>query len=129
MRIYLAAGWFSEEQEQARLEVLSVLKTLVCDFYSPKDHGEGVTDEVFQKNLDYVSTADYIVASTEGKDMGTLFECGYAFRANVPIIYYFRGSSLNLMLAKSAYAVCHSPDDLLRFLKSPTYRPYIGDME
>ena len=46
-------------------------------------------------------------AVTNGKDMGTLFECGYAFANKIPLIYFAEGldGQFNLMLARSAVAV------------------------
>jgi len=126
MKIYLAAGWFSKEQEEARLEILTTLVKGKYDFYSPKEHGlfiPGETDpkEVFDTNVSQIRNCDLIVASTEGKDMGTLFECGMAYVFKKPVIYYWRNADrfpLNLMLSASALYIATDTDRLLGKLDS-----------
>jgi nucleoside 2-deoxyribosyltransferase len=115
LMIYLAAGWFSHEQEQARQEIYDSLKSLGFKFYSPKEDclyrpgGIVSSFEVFKENIQQIAHADFVVASTEGKDMGTLFECGVAYQMRKPIIYYFKSEGkFNLMLAESAIAVCQT---------------------
>ena len=123
MRAYIAAGWFTDEQEAARLEVLRALKVAKIPAYSPKDDllfvpGNDPYD-VFNANVYEIRSCDFMVASTEGKDMGTLFECGYAYGAGIPIIYYYTGTGpFNLMLSCSAFCVASNYSDLVKILKS-----------
>lgn len=124
MKIYLASGWFSPEQEQARQEVLQVCETLKLDYYSPKERLQyGVhnmsQEEVFMTNLSEILKADLVIASTEGKDMGTLFECGYAYGRKIPIIYYYKYTdNFNLMLGQSGKAVLTNPYDLSLYIRA-----------
>lgn len=141
MKAYLASGWFTEEQEQARLEVLAALKDAGIDVYSPKEDllyvpGQTEAHEVFSENIMQLSSADLVVASTEGKDMGTIFECGAAFVLNVPIVYYYKaGGKFNLMLSESAIAVFSDQNKLKNYLTNCensgiiNHVPYTGEKE
>ena len=73
---------------------------------------------IFHKDIKSIQNSRYVFAITDGKDMGTLFECGYAFANNVPIVYIaldLKGP-FNLMLAKSALRVVRSMDELKKML-------------
>ena len=119
---YVASGWFSPEQERARLTIVNALKERELRYYSPKDHmlykpSEHLPIEVFNRNLKEIYRSTAVIASTEGKDMGTLFECGYAYAEGVPIIYYYtKPEKFNIMLASSARAVITTPKLLSTYL-------------
>lgn len=123
LKVYVAAGWFSDEQEKARMEVINACKTVNVDIYSPKDdmlHIDGETDPeaIFLENVYQINKADFIIASTEGKDMGTLFECGLAYGRGTPIVYYYKGNGpFNLMLARSGFCVCTTYEELCQYLE------------
>lgn len=142
MKAYLASGWFTKEQEKARVEMLQALSAAEMGVYSPKDDllfipGESNKTEVFATNIKEMCNANFILASTVGKDMGTLFECGVAFATGMPIVYYWPGGSgaFNLMLAESATAVFTTLDDLKAYLTVASvngaidYIQYTGDIE
>lgn len=141
MRIYIAGGWFTPEQERALEEVLDRVKELDFDFYSPRDDmlyipSKTSAKEVMQENCRQIEEADFIIASTEGKDMGTVWECGYAYAVNIPIIYYFGGKGkFNLMLSESGHAVCTTSVDLYGYLSEVKLsnkvirRNYTGELE
>jgi len=141
MRAYLAAGWFSDAQEQRRLEVIDALRHAGIDFYSPKDEmlyipGETSGIEVLNRNIKEIRSADFVIASTEGKDMGTVWEAGYAFAIGKPVVYYFLGrGKFNLMLAASGTAVCDTAKVLRTYLKAVKTHdcvipmPHTGAME
>jgi nucleoside 2-deoxyribosyltransferase len=123
-KVYVASGWFTPEQEEVRLRILGCLSSEGYDYYSPKDHclytpgGDITARQAFNENLDRIEEAEFIIASTEGKDMGTLFECGYAFSAGVPIVYFWEGDgAFNLMLSESASYVAKDVDSLMHALR------------
>ncbi len=140
-RAYLAAGWFSDKQENSRLEIIKALTNAGLDFYSPKEDGlyvPGKTDpqDVFNENVDQIKACDFVIASTEGKDVGTLFECGMAHILKKPIVYYWKGEGkFNLMLGQSAVAVCRRPEELKSYFNTIAMMgklikvPFIGDVE
>lgn len=142
MKAYIAAGWFSDEQERVRMIVKTSLMEVGIKFYSPKDDalfkegGQFDAQEVFRDNLTCIDSADFVIASTTEKDMGTLFECGYAFAHGIPIIYIWPGTGkFNLMLGQSARAVVTSKAQLIGYLKSCNdngkiyHIPFVGAQE
>ncbi len=140
MKVYIASGWFSNEQEAARIKILNASHKAGFEVYSPKDHGlyvpgQSTPSAIFTTNIAEIIICDAVVASTVGKDMGTVFECGFAFSLNKPIIYFWEGKSLNLMLSESGYFVAKTEQDLYDYLllskNSGSFRSheYTGDIE
>ena len=132
LKIYISAGWFDEYQEKA-LEFLetNLFKRSDFEVYSPRkelalETGETFTKEVKQKvfnaNLESIKKADLIISSTVGKDMGTLFEDGFAFSKDKPIIYTFFDDrfgnkiDFNLMLSESSIAAFTDKQEFLDFI-------------
>lgn len=137
--IYVASGWFTPEQDEARKEILRTLNAYQYEFFSPKEDnlakpcmGQTTLTSIFKINLEEIDNADMVVASTVGKDMGTIFECGYAYAKGIPIIYYAPGleGPFNLMLAKSAHAVATTKRGLEELAKGG-FKPnnYTGGIE
>ncbi len=124
LKAYIASGWFSEDQEVARLKIINSATTANFEIYSPKDedlfsdkHHRHTSHQVFNKNLFEIKVSKLVIASTVGKDMGTLFECGYAFAFGVPIVYFYpHTGKFNLMLAESAHAVFKESHKLTEYL-------------
>lgn len=119
---YLASGWFNEAEEKARQEILKVLNDNGVSYFSPKDEVEvkpNATQEeqkaAFKADVEFIEGCDFIIASTVGKDLGSIFEIGYAYAKGVPIITYFpndKNLPVNLMLAQSSVAVATSAEQL-----------------
>ena len=130
MKIYVAAGWFTPEQEKARLDILECCNTAGIQVYSPKDDmpyipGSTTPVKVFLENIRQITQCTAVVASTVGKDMGTIFECGYSYSLGLHIIYYYPSSApFNLMLAASACAVCTTKDELQRYMEMVITKGY-----
>lgn len=106
---YLAGPWFTDGQ-MARLELLkSILTSQGITFFSPKDENlfkPGMTTkDVLNANLVAMDESQFVLAITDGKDVGTMFECGWAHANNIPILYVWltreKGQKFNLMLAAS----------------------------
>jgi len=149
---YIASGWFSEEQEKARQEILKVLEDFnISEFFNnkhikyfspkdevicPKDAGTDFQRQVFEGNIRAIRSSRFLIVSTVGKDMGTIFEAGFASSLSIPIIYYCPGlkGNFNLMLAQTAVAVATDEDELKKhisgILENPFYfSEYKGDIE
>jgi len=128
MKVYLAAGWFNPTQaaELDRLEE-------VCDtrdwidlasprriFVCPPDAPKEAQDATFDGNLHHIKTANFLIVNTRDKDIGTIWEAGYAYANNVPIVYFCaglsKGAKFNLMLARSGAKVCTSFEELEDYL-------------
>lgn len=126
MKIYYAAPWFSPEQADIHARVYNVLVQSGHDVFSPKHACEvkpGATKqqmrEAFSMNLKEIGRSHVILAVTDYRDVGTIFECGYAYAVNRPIVYYAEtlgDRPFNLMLAESGIAVMRSCPELLEFL-------------
>jgi len=129
MKVYLAAGWFNPIQahELTKLEEIfdnrsdhfelaSPRRIFVC----PPNASRSVQDETFQGNLDHIQMADFLLVNTRDKDIGTIWEAGYAYAYNKPIIYFCaglpEGAMFNLMLARSGIKVCTSFTQLEDYL-------------
>lgn len=123
-KIYLAGGWFNEEQRAAMNEMRQActLAGKAIEVYDPMNNGvyrPGDDPSVMvNENLLGIKNADMVLASTEGKDMGTLFECGYAKGIGIPVVYYYprREGKFNIMLSGTAMAVLTSPSALMQYL-------------
>tara|TARA_B000000557_G_C20805415_1_gene457470 strand:+ start:114 stop:563 length:450 start_codon:yes stop_codon:yes gene_type:complete len=147
-KIYLASGWFNpvQEEELTRLEnifdnrsehfeLASPRRIFVC----PPNATKEVQDETFVGNLHHIKTADFLLVNTRDKDIGTIWEAGYAYAYEIPIIYFCAGlpdgAKFNLMLARSGIKVCTSFEQLEEYLnrvietKSLPVEPYSAAIE
>ena len=128
-KIYLASGWFNPVQAEEltnlegifdsrsdHFELASPRRIFVCPPNAPKE----VQDETFNGNLHHIETADFLLVNTRDKDIGTIWEAGYAFAFKKPIIYFCaglpEGAKFNLMLARSGIKVCTSFKQLEEYL-------------
>ena len=120
-KIYLASGWFNpvQAEELSQLESIfdqrseyfdlsSPRRIFVCPPNAPKE----VQDETFSGNLHHIETADFLLVNTRDKDIGTIWEAGYAHACAKPIVYFCaglpEGAKFNLMLARCGIKVCNS---------------------
>jgi nucleoside 2-deoxyribosyltransferase len=128
-KIYLASGWFNpvQAEELTQLEKIfddradhfdlaSPRRIFICPPNAPKE----VQDETFEGNLHHIQTADFLLVNTRDKDIGTIWEAGYAFAHNKPIVYFCAGlpggAKFNLLLARSGIKVCTSFEQLEDYL-------------
>lgn len=111
-KIYFAGGWFSPAQDEQHTRLYELLaKEKNLQIFNPRTVGEfqvgPSTDHmtnVFVGNTDAIDECHLVVAITDYKDMGTIWECGYAYATKKPIIYYCEtlgDKPFNLMLAKT----------------------------
>lgn len=128
MRLYLASPFFNDEQNEREERVKAKLRELGFDVFSPKEAcvikpNESVEkqEEVFEGNINGIVSCDVLFAITDGKDIGTIWEAGFAnglnaAGANKTIVYYCetlpKGGKFNLMLARSADIVITKFEDL-----------------
>lgn len=125
MMAYIAGPWFTPEQ----MELLEAVKTIVLKsgipYFSPKDEnlfipGESSAMDVLVGNCNAIDSCDLLVVITNGKDVGTMWEAGYAFANDKPIIYVWigrePGQKFNLMLAASG-AVAYTLDELAESMR------------
>ena len=128
-KVYVAAGWFNDNQMEACKELEDFADSFFREPFKPRVDNIGTEgcdwDDIFLGNIEHINSSDLVIASTVDKDMGTIWECGYAFAKGIPIIYYTPGiKDVNLMLAKSG-VVCKTIDELedyiVRGIKGENY--------
>jgi len=136
IKVYIAAGWFDEFQEKALEYIENLLfNNDKFEVYSPRKedllesgsiHEKEVRQRVFQANVKNIKDADLLITSTVGKDMGTIFESGYANAAKIPIIYTLFDERLgenvvfNLMLSESGIACFTNKQEFENFIDKIT---------
>ena len=128
-KIYLASGWFNpvQAEELTQLEnifdsrsdffeLASPRRIFVCPPNAPKS----VQDETFEGNLHHIKTADFLLVNKRDKDIRKIWEAGYAYAFDKPIVYFCaglpEGAKFNLMLARSGIKVCTSFEQLEEYL-------------
>jgi len=118
-KVYIAAPWFTEEQETILAKIKHILEDNDVDYFSPKDANLWKPGDdpltVLLGNCMAINNCKYVVAVTDGKDVGTIWECGYAFAKGVPVLYIWLGwkpeLKFNIMLAASGKVV-HTYEEL-----------------
>jgi len=157
--VYLASPWFNDAQMKRMQDTLAVLKDwasrsthrkiyapyeeLVC----PPDASPELRWKTYAMNVNECSYCDIIVAVTDEKDMGTLFELGYAcavrdFNIRQDNDWYFvrpvtvglalnipEGAPFNLMLAEGLDVVCRSLNQLQDYLLKGVIPENTGSIE
>lgn len=92
-RVYLAGPFFDLPQRWLVERVRSSLVGLGAEVFSPyHDVGPG-GDEVAAADLEGLRDCGAVLALADGWDAGTLYECGWASRGNIPIIAFGANSS------------------------------------
>ena len=117
MKVYIAAPFFNEQQLATVEKIKTLLEDIGMPYFSPKDEclfvkGETKPEDILRENVEAILDCTCMIAVTEGKDMGTLFECGYAYANKVDTIYFWENDNpelkFNLMLSASGYAVAQN---------------------
>lgn len=112
---YLASPFFNEEQIRREENIKKTLRGYGFSVYAPREHGivgslasqEAVTS-TFNSNVEAINNSRMVLAITDGKDMGTIWEAGYAYGNNIPIVYYAEtlgNNPFNIMLSESGVGI------------------------
>lgn len=129
MKVYFASPWFNPDQAEREDRVKRRLRELGFNIWSPKENcvcspieDEKVRNKVYGDNVHNIKKSDIIFAITDGKDMGTIWEAGFANGYNaalgykkIKVVYYCEtlgNGQFNLMLAQSGDIVITSFEDL-----------------
>lgn len=121
--VYIAAPFFNPEQITRVALVETLLEKHGMTYFSPRKQSAigsiadpEVRKKAFDMNVKGIEEADFLVAITDGKDMGTIFEAGHAYAQNIPVIYVAftlgKDGQFNLMLAESAIATAKTVEEL-----------------
>lgn len=118
--LYLAGPWFTPEQKERLEDVHDRILISGLKVFSPKDEnlfvlGASTPQKILQGNVNAIDSCKGIVVITDGKDVGTIWEAGYAYAKSKPILYVWltheSHQKFNIMLAASGIAI-HSLSDL-----------------
>ena len=112
---YLASPFFNDEQIKREESIKKTLRGYGFTVYAPREHGivgslasqEAVTS-TFNSNVEAIDNSRMVLAITDGKDMGTIWEAGYAYGNNIPIVYYAEtlgNNPFNIMLSESGVGI------------------------
>lgn len=132
-RVYLAAPFFSPEQISLITSIENLCLELGIPAFSPR-FGDAalkmnemlakkevpsleLKNEVFKDNWSNINNAPFMIAVIDGRDTGVVWEMGYAFKANVPIITFTdKNFGMNLMLAQCTIGHCKGIGNLKQAL-------------
>ena len=112
---YLASPFFNDEQIKREESIKKTLRGYGFTVYAPREHGivgslasqEAVTS-TFNSNVEAINNSRMVLAITDCKDMGTIWEAGYAYGNNIPIVYYAEtlgNNPFNIMLSESGVGI------------------------
>ena len=125
---YLASPFFKDSQIQREKAVKHAFRNIGYTVYSPRENGvltPDATDEVrtkiFKENCEAIQKSHRILAITDEKDIGTIWEAGYAYGIGKEVVYYAEtlGSNpFNVMLGKSGIGIFTNHNDLIEAAKT-----------
>ena len=131
--IYIASPFFNEKQ----LELVKLIETTLnknrIPYYSPRSEGtlgdmseeerQAWKKSIYLKNVCNICDCSLMVAVIDDRDIGTIWEMGYATSAGKPIISLSNSNhGLNVMLAESVQAHVLSVDDMMHAIMDPEYK-------
>tara|TARA_R110000744_G_scaffold278192_1_gene390459 strand:- start:919 stop:1356 length:438 start_codon:yes stop_codon:yes gene_type:complete len=134
MKTYIAGPFFNPYQLSVIEDIKTMLNVHEYPYFSPKDEsffvqGKTTPEEILEVNVNAMFDAGLMVCVTDGKDPGTLFEAGWAYANNLPIIYLWLtgkpDDKFNLVLAATG-SVCTTMDQLSNAL---SHIKVTGDFE
>ena len=120
-KVYLASPFFNDAQRARERKICAILREAGYDVYAPFEHGIVAKDcapcekeKAFKDNVANIQKAAIVVAITDEKDMGTVWEAGFAFAYGIPIVYYAEtlgDNPFNIMLGFSGIGVFSNDAD------------------
>lgn len=115
---YLASPFFNDEQRERETYIKNILRKKGYKVYAPIEEGvvklnekEEELNRIFNSNIKAINLSDKVIVITDGKDIGTIWEAGYAYALNKSIIYFAEtlgNNPFNLMLAQSGIGIFKS---------------------
>ena len=115
--IYLASPFFNEEQLNFVKELEEAFDIAGISYFSPRSEGvliemtpeekEKKMTEIFESNVKHIAQANLVVAVIDDWDTGTVWEMGFAYGINIPIMTISNHDyGLNVMVRQSVE--CHN---------------------
>lgn len=119
---YLASPFFNDNQILRMKNVLKVLRDEGYEVYAPFEIGvvgditdKKVINKIFNSNVEAIERSRIVIAITDEKDMGTIWEAGYARGKDIPVVYYCETlgkNPFNIMLSESATGIFKNIESL-----------------
>lgn len=128
--VYFASPFFNPEQIERERRLVGILREQGFIVFAPSESGtlkpdadEAERNKIFAENVRMITRADIVFVVTDGKDIGTIWESGFACGLNEyhrrfnnsntefiekTIVYYCEtlgDNPFNVMLAKSGHMV------------------------
>lgn len=112
--VYIAGPFFNPQQLAVIEDIKSILSDIKIPYFSPKDEcmyepGKTTPAEILDMNIRALHETTLLVCVTDGKDPGTMFEAGYSYANDIPILYVWlsgtKEQKFNLVLAASGGVV------------------------
>ena len=131
--IYIAAPFFNADQVATVAMIEAKLDSANMAYFSPRSEGTLLEmtskekiqhmDRIFKSNIDNMVKANIIIAVIDGRDIGTIWEMGFAYALGKTVISYTNmDHGLNVMLAKSVQAHVKSMVDLMIAIDDPEFK-------
>jgi len=137
--VYIASPFFKPDQIERVQLVEDLLDRLGITYFSPRkvlvcppDATEEQRKKTFKGNHDGILQSRAVIAITDGKDVGTIWEMGVAYQAGVPVIgvaLTLGDKPFNLMLSESCYSTCRTIEELEKTLTDGSEIYYEGKIE
>ena len=125
LKAYFASPFFNPEQVEREEALKKILRDKGIQVFSPKEEFHLAPDatkeeqeKTFKGNLKGMYDADFVFAITDGKDMGTIWEAGFAYGLDIPVYYFAEtlgNGQFNLMLARSGKGVFTNRQSVIDF--------------
>jgi hypothetical protein len=153
-KIYLAGPWFNPTQVERYEEILGLLTEWRDEYladrglYVPRENpcppnaSDATRQRIYDRNLTEIEDASAVVAITDEKDVGTIYELGYAACLRdlkprqsprspllVGVALTLGDRPFNLMLARGLDATCTSIAQLRAVLFHDASIRYLGEIE
>lgn len=137
-KIYLAGGWFNEEQEKRITTFEKVLRDSGHEVFSPRENQheeytfgtEAWRTATFNGDVEAIDWADVIFAIYDQEDAGTMFEVGYAYATETTIVLFNESEKVvNLMLSDSCFAYLQTVEEVAAYdFDQPVRVPFAGEV-
>ena len=120
--VYIASPFFNPNQLTRVSLIETLLEKLDMTYFSPRKElvcPPNATNEqrkeTFLGNKKGMLEADLVIAVTDDKDPGTIWEMGYAYANNIPVIgvaFTLGDNPFNLMLSESCTSTCRTIEEV-----------------
>ncbi len=128
MKVYLASGFFNEKQKALVTAIENLAEEAGVDLYSPRRDGAGILTEmtqaerdeaaktIFAENCFAIATCDMMIAVIDDRDVGVVWEMGYAYGMHVKIVSFTNENfGMNVMMKGSIVSHLKGLEELKKF--------------